>query len=210
MTQSAICANAAELPLPLADATVLATVEQEVLDPAVVEQAVKRTLELLKAEGGSTEAQREQLTVDLLKVEKELENLTTAIAAGGDLPFLVEQAKERERRRTALKERLAALDAAARTGALDCGEVQEELRARLKDWRGLLRRQVAQARQILRKLLHGRLAFTPGEDAEGRYFAFKGEAALGRVLEGVAHPTRQARPVPSLAQGVWSPWGHPI
>jgi hypothetical protein len=36
-----------------------------------------------------------------------------------------------------------------------------------------------QARQILAKLLAGRITFTPGEDSEGRYYAFEGEGALG-------------------------------
>ncbi len=49
-------------------------------------------------------------------------------------------------------------------------------------------RQVAQARQILRKLLVGRLTFTSKEDANGRYYEFTGQGTLGRLLEGIAFP----------------------
>ncbi len=41
-----------------------------------------------------------------------------------------------------------------------------------------------QTRQILRKLLVGRLIFTPHEDESGRYYVFNGEGALDRILEG--------------------------
>ena len=62
---------------------------------------------------------------------------------------------------------------------------------------------MAQARQIFRKLLIGRLTFTPDTDDTGRFFAFKGQDSLGRVLEGlVAQPTHSP-PV----QGISSPWG---
>ncbi len=119
------------------------------------------------------------------------------------MPSLVEQAKAREGRRDALKERLAAQDAADRAGNLTSAEIQHELRDRLKAWRELLCRQVAQARQILRKLLVGRLTFTPDTDEKGTFFAFKGQGSLGRVLEGlVAQPSHSP-----LVQAIASPWG---
>ena len=66
-----------------------------------------------------------------------------------------------------------------------------------------LLRRVARARQILRKLLVGRLTFTPDTDDRGTFFEFKGQGSLGRVLEGlVAQPTHFL-PV----QGIASPWG---
>ena len=40
-------------------------------------------------------------------------------------------------------------------------KLQQGLRARLNDWRGLPRRQPIQGRQIIRKLLVGRLTMTP-------------------------------------------------
>lgn len=58
----------------------------------------------------------------------------------------------------------------------------ERVEVRLADWRGLLRRQVAQSRQILKKLLVGRLVFRRQEDG---VYEFSGQASLGRILAGI-------------------------
>jgi hypothetical protein len=55
--------------------------------------------------------------------------------------------------------------------------------AKLGDWSGLMGRRVAQARQILRHLLVGRIAFTP--DADGT-MTFVGHASIGPLLAGTA------------------------
>ena len=54
---------------------------------------------------------------------------------------------------------------------------------RLADWRGLLGRQVAQGRQILKKLLVGRIVFRQREDG---IYEFSGQASLGRIIAGLA------------------------
>jgi hypothetical protein len=54
------------------------------------------------------------------------------------------------------------------------------------DWQGLLASEPAQARQLLRKLLVGRLVWTPQVDAAGALvYDYAGEAAYGRLLAGV-------------------------
>lgn len=58
------------------------------------------------------------------------------------------------------------------------------LRERLTDWQGLLQRQTAEARQILRRLLIGRLVFTPREHETGRYSELAGKGSLPGVLLG--------------------------
>jgi len=59
--------------------------------------------------------------------------------------------------------------------------MSNDLRARLDDWRGLLRRHVPQARQILRKLLVDRVVFTPRTD----HYEFVGPWTLGKLVSGV-------------------------
>src|SRR5262245_44395685 len=51
------------------------------------------------------------------------------------------------------------------TPALVAGELTQAIERALGDWRGLLRRQTAQARQILGRLLPGRVVFTPNLEA---------------------------------------------
>jgi hypothetical protein len=62
------------------------------------------------------------------------------------------------------------------------------LRERLTQWRDLLRRQNAEARQILRRLLIGQFVFTPMEDNVGRYYEFVGKGSILEVLSGVVLP----------------------
>ena len=65
----------------------------------------------------------------------------------------------------------------------DLQQIQQDVEARLADWRGLLRRHVAQSRQILKKLLVGRIVFQPRDDGT---YEFSGKASLGRIIAGLA------------------------
>ena len=51
-----------------------------------------------------------------------------------------------------------------------------------------MRRNPAEARQLLTKLLKGRLVFEPKEDAEGRYYEFSGEGALTTLVGASISP----------------------
>jgi hypothetical protein len=48
----------------------------------------------------------------------------------------------------------------------------------------LLARYPAQARQIARKLVEGRLTLTPPQDERRRFYEVNGQGTLGRVLAG--------------------------
>ena len=69
---------------------------------------------------------------------------------------------------------------------VDEAQLESSLRETLEDWRGALRRHVPQARQILRKLLVGKLAMTPVREGRKGAFDFRGEASRGRLLTGLA------------------------
>jgi hypothetical protein len=62
------------------------------------------------------------------------------------------------------------------------------------DWRGLLTRQVPQARQILKKVLVGSVRCEPRGEGQGRYYAFSAEATVAKVLASVSHPIMVASP----------------
>ncbi len=164
---------------------VLDTLEKDLLRPEVIERAIAKAVERLRPDQSQLEVQRGKMKANLAQVEEELACLTTAIASGGDLPSLLQGIKDRERRRAHLREQLAGLERCDQVSQFDFRQIEQELRARLEDWRGLLCRQVAQARQILRKLLVGKLVFTPKEDASGRYYEFVGQGTLRQVLAGV-------------------------
>ena len=49
----------------------------------------------------------------------------------------------------------------------------------MKEWRGVLQKRPEQGRQVLQKLILGRLVFTPQEDG---FVAFRGTGALKGLL----------------------------
>jgi hypothetical protein len=61
--------------------------------------------------------------------------------------------------------------------------IERELRQRLADWRELLHRQTAGARQIISQLLDGRIVCTPNEHE--RLYTFTGRVKFDELLSGV-------------------------
>ncbi len=176
-----VCGNGLEAPMEAADRRVLSAIESELMRPGIVERAIREALALLYP--SDLADRRDALLTRLRGVEAELVRLTDAIAAGGDLPALVQAIKEREGQRARCERDLAALDAAARAGRLDTRRTEAEIRRRLLDWQGLLARQPAEARQILQVFLVGRLTFTPIPDE--RRYALTGEGTFERLLLAV-------------------------
>ena len=117
------------------------------------------------------------------------------------------------------------LDELAQVSLTDVKDLERELKALLEDWRVLLAKHTPQARQILRKLLDGRLAFTPREEEGVRYYEFCGKGVLDPILTGalpaIANkssdrkrwwPQRDSDPCFSLERAVsWASrrWGRP-
>ena len=121
---------------------------------------------------------------------------TEAVTAGGPLKTLVAAIRTTERQVERVDAELAGLDGRNRVSGAERDRIERELRVRVDDWRGLLRRHVPQARQILRKLLVDRVVFTPRTD----HYEFMGAWTLGKLVNGVvdllqrmASPTSCAR-----------------
>ena len=74
--------------------------------------------------------------------------------------------------------------------------LEQRLRVKLADWRGLLTRNVETGRDVLRTL------FTPVIDERRRGYAFRGAVALDRLIAGMVDlPTQMASPSGSDTQG---------
>jgi hypothetical protein len=99
--------------------------------------------------------------VDLRRVEQEIARLVEALAGGQPLASVQEGISERERRRADPWAKLEHLDGLAKMPRLDKTSLTAELGRRLTDWQGLLKAEPVKARQIMRKLLAGRLVFEP-------------------------------------------------
>lgn len=92
--------------------------------------------------------------------------------------------RTKDRRRADVVAGLATLDHVASMGGPELAGLHDTLQAHLADWQGLLRSAPVQGRQILRKLLVGRLTLTPRTEGAERYYEYAGEATLGRLLSG--------------------------
>ena len=128
----------------------------------------------------------EQVAVEVVEIERECRELTAAITAGGVLDVLV----GRVDRLRALQERRKALQAQTTTRRTSCAPManaalEPRLREKLADWRGLLTRDVASGREVLRTLLVGPLRFTPVLEADRRGYRFAGAIALDKLIDGV-------------------------
>ena len=171
------CANRLPAPMALADRAVLDAVAATLLDPAVVARALAHAESAILNDRSAD--QREQLQQELAEVERASARLTAAIAQGGDLPPLVAALTTHESKRADLETRLTALRAP--TPTVRPADVRQQLLAYVSDWRGLLKGHVGQAQQILRRLVKGRLTFTP--QADGSY-TFEGTGTVRPLLAG--------------------------
>jgi hypothetical protein len=100
---------------------------------------------------------------------------------GDEIAPLKEALRQRQSRFQDVQQELRSLD--VQRAVLDRSSVRRDLVQRVKDWRGLLRKHQEQGRQILRKLLVGRLVFQPRGDG---YVAFRGTGTMkGLLYDGV-------------------------
>lgn len=94
--------------------------------------------------------ERDQLVEERATLRREIENLTTAIATGGDIPALAAALSERDKRLRSLDARLAR----PVPEALDRETLRAALMLRGAQWKDVLNgKHIAQARQVLQHVL---------------------------------------------------------
>jgi hypothetical protein len=128
----------------------------------------------------------EALHADLRHVESQLQRFTEGIRLGGSLPSLVQELQRLEEQRADLHARLQHLEGLSRAaGTWDQVTLREEFTSLLSKRQTLLRGEPVQARQILRKLIVGRIRVVPEVRPEGRFYQWSGQASYGRLLAGM-------------------------
>jgi hypothetical protein len=125
-------------------------------------------------------------------IDKAIQRFTRAIAKGGDLDSLVEALKDQETRKQEILAILFSLEAPTAKPA----EIRQQLEGYLTNWRGLLRSNVTQGQQALRRLIDGRLTFTP----RGDYYEFRGIGTVEPVLGGLVQKLASPRGLVDLYQ----------
>jgi hypothetical protein len=101
---------------------------------------------------------------------------------GGHLATLISALKAREAEKCRRSSELGRLDTWVRTDRSDLTVMARDLRRRVLEWREMAARNVSQARQILRKLLAGRIVLAPRTD---RKCELSGRADYGTLFSGI-------------------------
>ena len=155
---------------------------------------VQQVLARAAAEKEAPDAARGSLERQLTDVEAALQRLSEAVAVGGDVPALVDAIKIQDSQRRLLERKLEDL---RRPAVVFDQALEQRLRAAVGEWRDVLGRQIPQARQIVTKLLEGRLTFTP-ELSDGRPgFRFQATGTVEKLISGVVPECLRAVASPS-------------
>ena len=188
-----VCRNSLTLPMDVVDNAVMTTVEESLLRPDLVELALNKALDAVATEG--TPSDRDRIVSELASVKAELARcVELAAAGGGEIPAVLAAIRQREQRRNALEAELAHCRAQDRGPKLDRATIRAELRARLAEWRDLLRTYAVEGQRLLRTLIDGRLNLTP---VDRTYYRFEGVGTLAPVLAGLLPhvPHNMASPI---------------
>jgi site-specific DNA recombinase len=186
------CPNGLAGRMEVIDAEVLDTLKEDILRPTVVERAIELALdELTPAVDSAAVGRRDS---EIAALETECARLADAIARGGRLDVLLRTLEDRQNRLSALRADQQAAQALDRPTFNRRG-TEAQLRYLLQDWRGLLTRDVASGREVLRTLLAEPLTFTPVIDGRRRGYRFEGSIALDRLVsKAVTLPTLGTSP----------------
>lgn len=195
----AVCPSDATFSVAELDAVFLDVIEGTVLHPDFIDRIVDAVF------ADSPDVQRQVLSDQRSQIAREIENLTKAIAAGGDIPSLAVALGERDRRLKALDAKLAEPVAAPDRDVLTAA-----LRLREGQWRDVLRGpHIAQARLVLQHLIELPLKIRWDENHPPNYIK-QGDT---RGTENIGKWMTQTRPggmLVGLIQNVASPTRQPI
>lgn len=187
----AVCANSLEMRLADADNAVLTALESELLDPEVIQETMRRAIAASNGRDHDPARRRTAVANGLAQVSAELGALTAAIVAGGEVATLIAAIREGERRQDALARELTELDR-PRVRPLAPAKQQKLLESRLSEWKELLRANAPKARQMVRKLVEGRIVFNP--DASKRRYDFVATGTMAQFFSGLVDPQAVASP----------------
>jgi hypothetical protein len=186
------CPNNRQMAMAEADGAVMEAVQDELLDPAVMTQAVREAAETLIASPARVAARLAALEDRQRDNRSVIARLTAAISAGGELASLVAELETRDQERLRLEQERQQLTALTGADRLDLRRVERDLLQRVNEWRVAASRNVSQGRQVIRKLLGStRVTMTPLADGACE---LSGRADYGKLFSGIVVATAVASP----------------
>lgn len=166
----------------------------DALDERILARAVEKALDQLRSSHDRLLDRRAAIERDLSLLEKYLRNLVDAVARGEAEDSLFARLKTEEARKKTLLAEMEVLKRSATVASLDSKRLEREIGERVTDIKGLLGRHVPQTRQILRKLVVGRLTCEAFEKDGQRGYRFTGQGSYEPLLPGKLVPTMVVTP----------------
>ena len=152
------------------------------LDSRMLAEAVTRAAEQLRAGQGELPAQRHALEREIRQAQGRLQRLVNAIATGRATEAVFAELEKEEAKKKAFIAQLANLTTLHRWAELDSTRLEENLSRRMGNMLDLLGQHVPQARQMLRKLIYGRVICTPFDDHRGRGYELAATGTYAGLL----------------------------
>jgi site-specific DNA recombinase len=173
-----VCTNALRKPIAALDDAVRLKLTGDVLLPAAVEAMVTGILQQLAAPAQAQDLTRRRQ--QLATLDREIEHLAEAIAAGGQLTILLDKLRARQAQRDQLDAEVS-VQGALDVSRYDRRAILQRVQRTVAGWRAAVEgRAVSGTRDFLRKNLNGPLVLT----ADGSTYRFRGELSVGQVLLG--------------------------
>lgn len=188
-----ICRNSLLIRQERLDQIVLQAIA-DALDERILARAVEKALERLRSGQDRLLDRRTAIERELSLLETHIGNLVDVVARGGANDALLARLRAEDARKSALVTELEALHRSASVASLDWKRLERELTARAADIKGLLGRHVPQTRQILRRLIVGRLTCEAFAKDGQRGYRFTGQGTYESLLPGKLVPTYVVTP----------------
>ena len=184
----AVCRNSLLIRQELLDQVVLQAIA-DALDDRIFVRAVEKALERLRGGQDRLLDRRTAVKRELSLLETHLGHLVDAVARGEANETLFARLRAENTKKQALVAELDVLQRSATVPSFDGKRLEGELAARAADVKGLLGRHVPQTRQILRKLIVGRLTCEAFEKDGKRGYRFTGQGTYEHLVPGKIVPT---------------------
>ncbi len=176
-----VCRNALLIRQTILDHAVLDALAAA-LDDRLIARAVDVALARLRSGREQALDRRAQIERELSLIEAKIPHLGESFTTGRATDTLLGLLEDEGARKKALTRELSGLHDTAKVASLDAGRLTKAVAATVADVRGLLGQHIPQARQMLRKLVNGRLACTPYEENGRKGYRFTGRVTYRRLL----------------------------
>ena len=179
----AVCTNDLRIRQGIMDSALLHALNH-VLDEKLLEDAVARALVQIRAGQTTFPDQRVAAERTLSLIEARLRHLVEAVATGRSSDAVFTELQKEEAAKKACLVQLGYLDQMTALAATGGSRIERALAERVADIKGALGRHVPHTRQLLRKLIPGRILCTPFNDVRGRGYTLSAVGTYAGLLGG--------------------------